>query len=135
MWLWLRRLLSAGTFGDRGERLAERHLRSLGYRILARNVRNSGGEIDLIARDGDTVVFVEVKSRRDVDHGRPEDAVSRDKQSRLTRAALVHLKSRGWLERRARFDVVAIVWPADGEPQVTHFKCAFEPTGRGQMFS
>jgi len=137
MLAWFRRWFApvAESFGDRGERAAERYLERRGYRILARQHRNLGGELDLVAVDDDTVVFVEVKTRDNEDRGQPVDAVTLAKQRRLTRAALVFLKQRGWLERRCRFDVIAIVWP-DGtkEPQITHYKNAFEAVGRGQMF-
>jgi len=137
MLTWFRRWWSrsADTFGDRGEHAAERFLVKLGYRIVARQHRNAGGELDLVAIDGGTVVFIEVKSRSNEDRGQPVDAITPDKQRRLTRAALVFLKQRQWLERRCRFDVIAIVWSEDtAEPQITHYKHAFEAVGRGQMF-
>jgi putative endonuclease len=118
--------------GDRGERAAARYLRGRGYRILVRNFRTALGEIDLIARDGNTLVFVEVKSRR---RGEPAEAVTSDKQRRLTLAALQFLKRYGLLEQPSRFDVVAIVW-ADGhhDPLIEHFPNAFPAHGQGQMF-
>ena len=128
---WWRKLLGSG-----GEREAARYLKKQGFRILARGYRSRLGEIDLVALDGDCFVFVEVKTRRSTDAGRPEEAVTHDKQKRLTRAALGYLRGQGLLERRARFDVVAIVWP-DGArtPEITHYRNAFEPTGAGQMYS
>ncbi len=101
-------------------------------RILTRGSRAHFGEIDLIARDGDTLVFVEVKARR---HGVPAEAVTPEKQRRITLAALSFLRKHGLLEQRCRFDVVAIVWPDDRrEPQIDHIRNAFESVGRGQMF-
>lgn len=137
MFTWLRSLLThRDSFGTRGERAAERYLVGLGYRVLRRQHRNSGGELDLIALDGDTVVFVEVKTRSGVMHGQPIDAVNAEKQRRMTRAALVFLKHENWLERRSRFDVIAVVWAdATSTPQITHYRNAFEPTGHGQMFA
>jgi putative endonuclease len=124
------------SLGDAGEKLAERELQRLGYKILARQHRNSMGEIDLIALDGDRVVFVEVKTRRSSDRGNPVEAVDRRKQAQLTRLALVYLKGKGWLERPSRFDVVAVVWSeAEGTPEVVHYKNAFEAVGRGQFYS
>jgi putative endonuclease len=118
--------------GDRGERAAARFLRSQGMRVLHRGYRTAHGEIDLIARDGDTLVFVEVKARR---RGQPAEAVTLEKQRRLTLAALHFLKRYGLLEQRTRFDVVAVVWPDDdAEPEIEHFRDAFEAQGRGQMF-
>lgn len=128
---WLRKLL-----GNRGERLAARYLRRLGYRILARQYSNRWGEVDLIALDGSCLVFVEVKTRRSDAAGHPVEAVTYEKQRRLTAAALVWLKRHRLLENPARFDVVAVVWP-DGSrtPEITHYRNAFEPVGSGQMFS
>ncbi len=112
--------------GAQGERLAEQHLRQLGYRILARNMRNRGGEIDLIARDAGTIVFVEVRSRSDRTHGEPAETISRAKQRTLTRAALSYLKQRGQLDTPARFDVVTIVWGQHpGEQELRHIPNAF----------
>ncbi|SIO58643.1 putative endonuclease [Singulisphaera sp. GP187] len=119
--------------GSRGERHAARYLREQGFRILAKGYRTPLGEIDLIARDGDVLVFVEVKSRR---QGQPAEAVTLEKQRRLTMAALQFLARHRLLEnQQARFDVVAIVWPDDRKaPTVEHFRNAFEAVGRGQMF-
>jgi putative endonuclease len=101
-------------------------------RILRRGYRTANGEIDLIARDGDTLAFVEVKARR---RGQPAEAVTTEKQRRLTLAALHFLKRYGLLETRTRFDVVAILWPDDGaEPEIEHIRDAFEARGRGQLF-
>ncbi len=126
----------ARAFGNRGERLAAKHLRRQGYKIIARQFTNRFGEIDIIARDGDCTVFVEVKTRKSDAKGHPTESVHAGKQRQLTRAALAYLKQQGLLESRARFDVIAITWPADGTPpQLEHFKNAFAPVGDGQMFS
>ncbi len=128
---WLQKWL-----GDRGERAAARHLRAAGYRILARQHLSSLGEIDLIALDGDCIVFVEVKTRSTLVAGHPVEAVTPAKQKQLTRLALAYLKERRLLECRARFDVVAVIWPeAARRPQIEHFRNAFEPVGTGQMYS
>lgn len=127
----LRKLL-----GDRGERKAVEFLKSQGYRILSRQHSSSTGEIDIIAQDRDVIVFVEVKTRRTTDEGQPWEAVDRRKQDKLTRTALSWLKKNRWLEKPSRFDVVSILWPDnDAEPVITHYVNAFEPTGRGQLFS
>ena len=131
MWRPLRKLL-----GDRGEDVAGQYLRKRGLKILCRQFRSKWGEIDLICRDGKTIVFVEVKTRRSDASGQPYDAVTPDKQAKLTRMALAYLKKKNWLERRARFDVVSILMPNDTEPpEIRHFVNAFEPTGFGQLFS
>lgn len=118
--------------GDRGERAAAKFLRRRGLRVLLRGYRTKWGEIDLIARDGDTLVFVEVKARR---QGVPAEAVTPEKERRLTLAALHFLRKYRLLEARSRFDIVAVVWPDQrGQPQIEHFPNAFETVGRGQFF-
>jgi putative endonuclease len=120
------------VLGDLGERAAARHLRRRGFRVITRGYRTTRGEIDLIARDGDTLVFVEVKTRRG---GHPLEAVTPEKERRLTLAALQFLRRYDLLEQRCRFDVIAIVWPDDGrEPNIEHIVNAFEPSGRWQFF-
>ncbi len=106
--------------GDEGERLAEVFLRSKGYEILARNYRTRMGEIDLIARDGDEVVFVEVKARRGSAFGYPEEAVDTKKLRKLFRTAERYLQEFD-LETAYRFDVVAIE-SQDGTPRYRHLK-------------
>ncbi|WP_437186887.1 YraN family protein [Planctomicrobium sp. SH668] len=127
---WIRRI-----FGNRGERLAARFLKNNGYKILARQARNQFGEIDLIALHGDVIVFVEVKTRRNSRAGHPSEAVDSTKQRQLTRAALAWLKEKKQLNRRGRFDVIAITWNTSSVPVIEHFLNAFEATGRGQMYS
>jgi putative endonuclease len=126
------RALMNRLLGERGERLAARHLKRQGMRILLRRYQTEQGEIDLIARDGDTLVFVEVKARR---KGSPVETVTLEKQRRLTNVSFQFLRKYQLLEVRSRYDVVAIVWPDDRTPpQIEHFRNAFEPVGRGQMF-
>lgn len=125
---WLTRLI-----GNRGERAAARFLRQAGMKILARQQSSRFGEIDLVARDGETIVFVEVKTRSSLRGGQPEDAVTRKKQERLTRTALVWLKQRGLLNLSSRFDVIAVYWPEQSrQPELTHYRNAFEPAGPHQ---
>lgn len=126
------RALLNRVLGSKGERVAARHLRRHGFRIITRGYRTTRGEIDLIARDGDILVFVEVKTRRS---GQPAEAVTPAKEQRLTLAALQFLKRFRLLETRSRFDVVAIVWPDETQaPTIEHIRNAFEPTGHGQFF-
>lgn len=127
----LRKLISR-LLGSRGEDEAARYLRRQGLRVLSRGYRTPWGEVDLIAREGDTLVFVEVKARR---KGEPAQAVTPEKQRRLTLAALRFLKENSLLEQRCRFDVVAITWPdSRSAPAIEHLRSAFEAVGRGQMF-
>jgi len=133
---WYRRRRTPKPLGQQGEDAAARYLRRLGYTIVARGEHGSLGELDLVAVDGRTVVFVEVKTRRTHDAGHPAEAVDLNKQRQLTRLALTYLKRRGLLENAARFDVVAITWPENQrKPTIEHIKNAFEPVGQWQMFS
>ena len=111
--------------GKQGEAAAAVHLESGSYRILARQYRGAGGEIDLIARRGDCVVFVEVKTSRGRSLPHPEKRVRRDKQQHLIRAAR-HFLARHGLRVECRFDVIAVVL-GPGDPEITHFEDAFQP--------
>jgi len=132
---WLQRLFAESPLGRRGEARAARYLRRRGYRILARGNRLFPGELDLVALDRDTVVFVEVKTRRSAEAGHPVEAVTPAKQRRLTRLAVTFLKRHGLLERPARFDVIAITWPERGRPTIEHFENAFDAVGQGEFYS
>jgi putative endonuclease len=94
--------------GRDAEGRAEAHLRGLGYEIVERNARTEGGEIDLVAREGGDLVFVEVRSRADDPTGGPEETIGRFKQRRLARAAAAYLGERAPICTTCRFDVVAI---------------------------
>ena len=96
------------SVGRQGEAEAARFLRKQGFVILDQNVRSRLGEIDLVARDGSTLVFVEVKARRTGQGDPPESGVTPKKQARLGRLALGYLKAKGLGEVRCRFDVVAV---------------------------
>lgn len=123
-------------FGTRSERAAARFLRRLGYRVLAQNYSCPLGELDLVALDGGTVVFVEVRSTASADAARPAASVDAAKQRRLTDLALHYLKKKRLLNHPARFDVLAISWPADQkQPTIMHYPSAFEAVGLFQMFS
>lgn len=123
-------------FGDRGEREAVKHLKRLGFRIVARQYSTPWGEIDIVAIEGQTIVFVEVKTRKSIIAGHPFEAVNHEKQSKLTRMALAYLKRYKLLEHSARFDVVSIIWPDESRTaEITHFRNAFEPVGKWQFFS
>ncbi|MDZ4658063.1 MAG: YraN family protein [Bythopirellula sp.] len=130
---WPRR---AKTLGERGEIAAAKFLKRLGYRIVTTRFRQRYGEVDIIAVDGQTVVFVEVKTRRLDLTTQPAEAVDFARQQRLTRAALAFLKFHGLLEYPSRFDVIEVVWPEKAlEPQIRHIIDAFPAVGRRQFFS
>ena len=115
------------ALGQRGENVAARYLRNSGYTIIVRNFRCNLGEIDIVAKDGKTLVFVEVKTRTE-DEPTPEDQVNTVKRHQLTKAAKLYLTRYGIPQPPARFDVVAIVWPEGREPQIRHTPHAFEAT-------
>ncbi len=113
------------ALGRLGEDLASRRLRSLGYEILERNYRCPLGEIDLVARDGDVLVFVEIKTRKNRPLGEAKEAVNRRKQGQLSRVALAYLKSKKLWDAKARFDVVA-VGVGEGKEKIEIIRDAFE---------
>ena len=110
--------------GQPGEDLACEHLVRQGMRVLVRNYRCRAGEIDVVAEDRGTLVFVEVKERRGDSHGRAVEAVTPEKRRRMLRAAHLYAAQHGSSNRPIRFDVVAIDWGPDG-PRVRHDAGAF----------
>src|ERR1043166_8582938 len=113
--------------GALGEKLARKFLRKNGYKILYRNFHGrSGGEIDIVARDDDTLVFVEVKTRGGETFGRPVAAVDQAKRRRIARGGLAWLRMLDNPEILFRFDVVEIVIAGDANPQVELIKNAFQ---------
>ncbi len=122
---WLERKPQRDSLGERGENVAARFLRNQGYKILLRNFRCELGEIDIIARDGRTLVFVEVKTRSE-DEPTPEAQVNSVKQQQVCRVARYYLSRYGVPQPPARFDVVGILWPPGREPQIRHTPSAFE---------
>jgi putative endonuclease len=110
--------------GQAWEKLAARELSRAGYDILARNYRTKAGEIDLVARDGRTLCFVEVKGRRSLTYGTAAEAVDREKQRRIWNAAQLYLQ-REKVRPACRFDVVTIDASGD-KPRVEILRAAFE---------
>src|SRR5881227_3206988 len=112
--------------GARGEKLACRFLRHKGYKILYRNFKGrSGGEIDIVCRDRDTLVFVEVKTRTREDFGRPIAAVDREKKKRISRGALNWLRMLDNPDIFFRFDVVEVLVTEDDSPCFELIRDAF----------
>jgi putative endonuclease len=134
-WRWWKR-----WFGRRSERAAAKYLRRLGYRLLAANVSDQRGELDLLALDGDTLVVVEVRSTAS---DRPDaieqtaSSVNLRKQKKITEATARFLSRRRLLGRIAvRYDVLVLAWPEHArEPTIKHIPHAFESTGRFQFFT
>ena len=112
------------TLGKSGEDLAVALLEETGYRILARNYKTKLGEIDIVADDKGTLCFVEVKTRHSDKHGLPGEAISGFKQRQISKAALLYLKENHLLDKKARFDVVSIIYSED-TPRLDLIKDAF----------
>ena len=111
--------------GKLGEELALKKIKRLGYKKIIRNYRCPLGEMDLIARDGDTLVFIEIKTRKDGPTGYAKEAVDARKRRQLSKVALAYMKSNDCCETRARFDVIAVSLKG-GKPQIEVVKNAFE---------
>lgn len=121
---------SGRTLGDRGERAAARYLKRRGFTIVATSSRDRIGELDLVAVERGTVVFIEVKTRVSTRTGDPLEAVDREKQRRLARVAVSFLRRHDLLETPARFDVVGVLWPPWARrPGIRHIRHAFELPG------
>ncbi len=113
------------SLGKQGENFAVSYLKGLKYRILLTNYRCRCGEIDIIARDGSVLVFVEVKARRSTSYGPPQLSVTPFKQRQISKTALTYLAQNRLMEAAARFDVLALQF-GKGDPVVEHIKDAFD---------
>lgn len=122
-----RRIDRPHRLGIRGERAAARYLKRKCHRIIARNYRVSLGEIDLVSTDGDTVVFVEVKTRSSEESEDSIEAARPPQWARIERAARCFLQERSADDRPCRFDLVLVVWPPRGPPQIEHFQDVHQP--------
>ncbi len=116
-------------FGQEGESAAEQYLRHKGYRIVARNLRSSLGELDLVAEDGQVLVFVEVKARRTDAFGGAIHAVHQWKQEKLIQLAAQYLARHHIKGRLCRFDVVLLQGTDAVASQIEHIQNAFEVSG------
>ncbi|MFH1355479.1 MAG: YraN family protein, partial [Candidatus Omnitrophota bacterium] len=112
------------SLGRSAEDCAAELLKKNAYKILARNYRTKLGEIDIVALDKDTICFVEVKMRRTERFGSPLDSISRFKQRQISKAALIYLKKNKLLNKKARFDVVSMIY-LKNSPQINLIKNAF----------
>jgi len=114
--------------GKKGEEVTAGLLENSGYKIILRNYKTKLGEIDIIASDKDTICFIEVKTRKSDRFGLPSEAISVSKQRKISKVALGFLKERNLLDRKARFDVVSVLYLKDA-PQIDLIKNAFELSG------
>ena len=106
--------------GNNGEIMACKYLQNQGYKIIARNVNIAGGELDIIAFDGEYIVFVEVKTRSSNKFGSPLEAVTPAKAKQIVKCARTYIASKSLYERDVRFDIVAII-----DNEIEHVKNAF----------
>ena len=127
LWGYCRRITMAehNDFGKLGEELAVNYLIGKGYEILERNWHNIHKEVDIIAKDGQFLVFVEVKARRSNEYGEPDLAVTKRKQRMLIAAANAYI-TRNKLDVETRFDIISIIFK-DGESLIDHIEDAFLP--------
>ncbi len=118
----------AQTLGSRGEELVARHVRrDLHMKVVARNQRFVGGELDIVAIDGHDLAFIEVRTRRSDNAGAPELTVGTEKRRFLRRSARKFMSQRRLTSFTPRFDIAAVVWPTDGQPEIRYHKNAFPP--------
>ena len=111
--------------GARGEDAAADYLARVGMRVAERNWRCVLGEIDIVARDGKTIVFVEVKTRKSLTAGSAEEAVGLAKQRQYNRLAAVYLQDHGWLDAEVRFDVIAVTVLSKDRARLRHIRSAY----------
>lgn len=111
--------------GQKGESLAVQFLQTKGYKIISKNFKTFLGEIDIIAQDGETIVFIEVKTRANDSFGYPFESVHDRKRRKLRDLALLYLKRQG-KEPPVRFDVLSIMYREGGTQEIEHIKDAFE---------
>ena len=112
--------------GKEGEDIAVDFLKKSGYRIVQRNYKNKLGEVDIIARDKETLSFIEVKTRTSLAFGYPQEAITQAKQRQLNKVALSYLKQYNLLHTSARFDIVSILLDNNhSAPEVSLIKNAF----------
>lgn len=110
------------ALGRMGEDVAARHLESEGFVVLERNWRCSEGELDILARDGDTLVVCEVKTRSSTRYGSPFEAITERKLHRLERLGMRWMRERGVRPTRMRVDIVSVLAPPDGRRVIEHVR-------------
>jgi putative endonuclease len=111
--------------GGFGEKLATEFIKELGYEIITKNYFYRKGEIDIIAKDGELLVFIEVKYRKNLEFGRPELQITKSKQHQIKKVALGYLFEHDIKETQCRFDVIAILHLPETDPEINHIVNAF----------
>ena len=120
------RYLERQRLGQLGERAAARFLKKKGYHILEKNYRVRSGEVDIVAREKGSIVFVEVKTRSSAEFGLPEESLSSRKKVHLTKTALSYLAHHSIRDRDCRFDVVAVIMKGGRVEEIRLIRNAFE---------
>lgn len=113
------------TTGSYGEKLAEDFLKELGYEIIEKNYHFGHGEIDIVAKENEFLVFVEVKYRKNLEFGEPEYAVTKNKQAQIKKIAEAYLAEREIKDQDCRIDVIAILHLSGDKPKINHYINAF----------
>lgn len=111
--------------GSKGEDIACEFISGLGYKIIERNYQFGHGEIDIIAEDGNTLVFIEVKYRKNLEFGPPELAITRGKQNQIKKTASAYLWENEIKDKESRIDVIAILHLPNQKPKINHITNAF----------
>ncbi len=122
------------TFGQSAEDMAEQMLQKKGYRILGRNIRVAGGELDLIADDQGVLVFIEVKARRDQHFGGAAYAISSRKKQQIIKLAACYLSQHSLTNQHCRFDAILIDGSHEDSLQLTHIEQAFEVSSSARQW-
>jgi len=117
-------IASSKAQGNKGEQIAMRHLKRIGFQIVEMNYRFGHGEIDIVAKDDNTLVFCEVKMRKSNEYGDPEYAITPKKQQQIRKVAQGYLYEHEIKEQECRFDVVAIRM-VRGVPEINYIRNAF----------
>ncbi|MFZ5966363.1 MAG: YraN family protein [Bacillota bacterium] len=114
------------TIGSKGETIARDYLVKKAYKIIQMNYRNHFGEIDIIAKDKDTYIFVEVKTRKNLSFGRPIEAINYKKQSHLIKTAYAYLAAKNLSSSNFRFDAIEVLLHEDAKPSINHIENIIE---------
>ncbi|MGB9594865.1 MAG: YraN family protein [Candidatus Poribacteria bacterium] len=115
--------------GNKGESIAEDYLKQKGYKIIQKNYRCRFGEIDIIAKDQDTIVFVEVRTKQNDNFGSPQDSITPAKIEKISKTSLSFIQEKKFAGFSYRFDFIAITF-SQGKPNIEHIENAFIPIDR-----
>lgn len=115
--------------GNKGESIAEDYLKRKGYKIIRKNYRCRFGEVDIIARDNDTIVFIEVRTKQNDNFGSPQDSITPAKIEKISKTSLSFIQEKKLTGFSYRFDFIAITFP-QGKPNIEHIENAFVPSNR-----